>query len=989
MGSEAGGRMAQASVLADFVASGGELRSVAANLPVRLNESAQAWFVERGTLDIYVAEYEAGQVRSAFKHVLRLGEGRLAFGVDEREGAGSAVKLVAKGRPGTRLRRLPVRALLDESTRRTGAAGFADALVAEVDAWVDAFAAALVRDLGSRPPRALRLAPEEDLGAISTGIVSARHGVVWLRGPNLEATFLEVAEAPDAGPGLMPVTQDAWVELHGTAGVTFTRSRGLAVQTLLLHGLPEFHRLALATEDLHRRLALVDEANLQAAGMFRRRGDEAQARRDLARLSDTRRECPPADMHPLEAALNVIGAHEGIAIRFPAPRPGIGPSLDDVCDMSGVRVRRVRLAAEDRWWLGDSGAMLTFGRDDGRPLVLLPGAGGRYRLLDPVSGQCRRAGADTGEEVAGEAWLLYRTLPSHRPVRMTELFGVAGGNVALDLARLAAAGLAAGVLALAPAVAVNLAVGSVIPAGASATMLQLAAILAAIAFMAALSHMFRGTALMRLEGRAAARITAAVWDRLLRLRPGFFRGFTVGELASRAMIFQTLRDRISGAVADALLSVLFLLPMFALLFHYNTALGWLISGFGIATLAVTATLVALLVDPQRRHFDMMHRISGDLLQLLNGINKLRATGAEGSAFAVWARHYRELKLAQIRISALTEHITAFSAAIPALAATALFAVALVQGPRHLAPDDFLAVYTASMVFFAAVVMLGQSLQALASIVPGCEQVRPILMASGDPAPRSGEQVALGGAIAFHQVSFRYSEDGPMVLEDVSLHARSGELIAVVGESGVGKSTLFRLALGLEEPLTGAVYYDGKDLAHLDRTSVRRQIGVVTQDGALQGGNVLNNIIGVGQDLTVDDAWRAARQAAVDRDIAAMPMEMFTAVGERGASFSGGQSQRIRVAAALVNEPRILFLDEPTSWLDTRSQAETMRGIEESVSTRIVIAHRLSTIRKADRIYVLRAGRVAQIGPFDELIGQEGPFRDLVRRQMVSDAEEAR
>ena len=232
------------------------------------------------------------------------------------------------------------------------------------------------------------------------------------------------------------------------------------------------------------------------------------------------------------------------------------------------------------------------------------------------------------------------------------------------------------------------------------------------------------------------------------------------------------------------------------------------------------------------------------------------------------------------------------------------------------------------------------------------------------------------------MSFRYTDDGPLIIDDVSIRARPGEFVAIVGESGAGKSTLLRLALGIEEPTGGGVYYDGRELAHLDRHSLRRQIGVVMQDGALRSGNILDNIIGVGDDLTIDDAWRAARLADVERDIAAMPMEMFTVVGDNSSTFSGGQIQRIRIAAALVREPRIMFLDEATSWLDARSQAQVMRDIESLAATRIVIAHRLSTIRKAERIYVLQDGRVVQEGRFNELFETEGPFRDLMQRQMV-------
>ncbi|MCY4192995.1 MAG: ATP-binding cassette domain-containing protein, partial [bacterium] len=150
----------------------------------------------------------------------------------------------------------------------------------------------------------------------------------------------------------------------------------------------------------------------------------------------------------------------------------------------------------------------------------------------------------------------------------------------------------------------------------------------------------------------------------------------------------------------------------------------------------------------------------------------------------------------------------------------------------------------------------------------------------------------------------------------------------------------------------------------------------------QPGSLAENIIGMADDLTLEDAWRAARLAAVDGDIADMPMQMMTMVADRSGVFSGGQIQRIRIASALVREPRVLILDEATSWLDARSQAEVMSSIEGLGATRIVIAHRLSTIRRADRIYVLDAGRVAQVGGYEELLDTPGQFRDLVSRQLL-------
>jgi len=242
---------------------------------------------------------------------------------------------------------------------------------------------------------------------------------------------------------------------------------------------------------------------------------------------------------------------------------------------------------------------------------------------------------------------------------------------------------------------------------------------------------------------------------------------------------------------------------------------------------------------------------------------------------------------------------------------------------------------------------------------------------------------LSGDVHFDHVSFRYSADGPLILDDVSIRAKPGEFIAVVGESGSGKSTLVRLALGLEEPSSGAVYYDGHDISRLDIAVLRRHVvSVVMQENTLQDGLIMDNIVGMDESLTVDDAWQAARDAAVDKDISAMPMGMYTPMSDNASTVSGGQCQRIRIASALVRKPTVLLLDEATSWLDAESQALTMSGIEKSSATRIVIAHRLSTIRHANRIYVLQAGRVVQEGSFDELSEIDGPFRTFIDRQIA-------
>ena len=979
-GCSMGNEKQPSDVLAEFAAAFGEPRPAAANRPIHLNDDRKVWFVERGTIDILVTVYVDDRMQSPFEHVLRLERGRLAFGAGD---AGHSLRLVAKGLQASCLRCLPLDRLIGKLEKRDDTE-LSGALIAQVDAWIEGVSASVAHKMEGRPRTELRLSPGS---AARNGIGTAERGVVWIVGDDLDAAYLDVADARADGPGLLPLTSDSWVELRSTTGAVCRASRELDVRTLLTAGLPEFHRLVFGADAINRRLLVVDDANLQVAQASERRREKILARRSLSVLSRAGHQTD-VDGTPLGNALRMIGRHEGIEIRPPARTGNVmaalagraEPSLGDYCEASGVRQRRVRLSVEDRWWLGDSGAMLAFRRDDGRPIVLLPGPAGRYRLVDPQTGASRPAGAKTTDEIR-DARVLYPKLHTDGATRLGDLLRVGGAKAAGEVLRLATAGLCAGLLALAPAVAVALLVEEVIPAGDAASLVRFSGILVGLAFLAALSHVLRGTALMRLEGRLAARRGSAVWDRLLRLRPGFFRRFNAGEIAARSMVFQDVRDHVSGVTADAVLSTLFVLPAFGLLFYYNAVLGWAAVGLGVAALGVTAAFCVLLLGPQRRYLETSRQLAGDVQQFLNGVAKLRASGAEDSAFAAWARRYREHKQAEIRLSVLSDRLAACNAAVPAFASAVLFAVVAAQDADGLATADFLAVHTAAMVFCLSIVMLGNSVRAVAFIKPACEQVVPLLANPAYVGPRRGEPRMLEGEILLDKVSFRYRGAGAKILQEVSIHAKPGEFVAIVGESGAGKSTVLRLALGLEEPSSGAVYYDGRDLAHSDLAAVRRQIGVVMQDGALQNGTLLDNIIGVGSDLTTNDAWRAARRAAVDEDIRAMPLGLYTTVGENAATFSDGETQRIRIAAALVRNPRILFLDEPTSWLDTRNQASTMKGIEESTSTRFVIAHRPSTIRKAHRIYVLQAGRVVQVGKFDELLDIDGPFRDLALRQM--------
>ena len=972
--------------LGKIASARGEEFTGGGNRPIRLSDPETVWYVVRGAVDVFVAERSEDESAADFKQLLRAGPGRLLFGAAEADST-SSIHIsssihIAKGLIDTHLLRVPRAAFTDPQIADPEVAGL---LAEQVEAWISDIAAGIAREVMPRPRPERFLAAGEEVESASESVLTTRQGVVWVSSPDGNAAFLDTGDPPGDGLGFIPVTALSWIRLFRPSRLSVTSTQALQADGVLFDALAEFHQLAMSADEMNRRLMLADMANLQRSQVQHRRRSEERARDSLFDVLDARR-APAADRGPsLLAALRLIGDHEGIRFREPSRHKGAEDGdvdLREILRESKVRARKIKLAVDDRWWLGDSGALLAFRRESGAPVALIPGRmWGRYRLIDPATGSEERVDARVARDLAREARFFYRALPQEEAVHSVPLFRFALRGLGKEVARFSLTGLLVGLLMLVPSVLLGVLIDRVIPSGSNWQLVQISLSVVLLAVLVALMQILQGTTLMRIEAVAAARVGAALWDRMLGLSQRFFRRFSAGDLTVRAMAFQSLRDSVSGVVASAVLSVIFLLPTFVLLFLYNRRIGWLGLVLGLISLGVTAVFGILQFPLYRRLFDITRTVAGKLLQLLNGISKLRSTGSEGVGFAEWARAYREQKRTEMRLGRLNEFLLAYLSAAPLVAIAAVFAVSL-YGGGGLATGNFLVIYAAFMVFYAAVARLGGTFSAVAAILPAYQQMTPILDAVPETVSEGESPPELSGDVRIDHVNFSYAKDGPQVLRGVSIHARAGEFVAIVGESGAGKSTLVRLALGLETPQSGAVYYDGHDLARLNVRAVRSRISVVVQDASIQPGTVLDNIIGLSGDLTEDDAWRAARMAAIDQDIAAMPMQMQTVAGDRSVVFSGGQVQRIMLAAALVRDPSVLFLDEATNWLDNRSQAQVMQSISDLAVTRFVIAHRLSTIRHADSIYVLQDGQVAQTGAFHELIETDGPFRDLARRQMA-------
>ena len=955
--------------IAELAQQTGVAVSTAANLPIDLNDPASIWYVERGAVEVFLMECRDGRDVAPPQHVLHAEAGRLIMGV-ARQTSGSAFSLVAKGLPDTLLRRLPATAL-----HKVDSFDVAE----QIDAWIAGVSAMLFErnDLPASPDVLIERGKVVEK---ARGTLRSASGVVWVPDTGLYMGVVEAANiAPVAGNAVIPLTPESWLILFDVTRIAGRSSEDLARAGILLESLSRFHSVVFATLRLDRLLIRADDANLQRERVKTRYAEEHRARLDLYHLLSKGQE--PASDSELFSVLALIGRHEGIEFRQPSHRSALSESssLADVLALSGVRCRRIRLLPEDQWWHGDSGAILGFRFDSGQPVALLPDVRGRYREVDASGTRRVRVTAERARALAPEGLMFYRPFPEGR-AGGTDLVKLIRSSLnAAAVARFGAAGLIGGLVMLFPPVAIGLIADAIIPTGDVIRLYQAVAMLAGFAVLAALLHIVQGTALMRMEGRVTARVEAALWDRMLRLPTKFMRRHPAGDLAIRGMTLQALRDSISGVVANAVLSIVFLFPAFALMIYYDAALGAVGALMGFLSLAVVVVLGLCQIPHHHRHLASQRRLTSLLFQFIEGMTKVRSSSAERSAFAQWAQQYHAQKKAELRLHRLNVHLLGASAGLPVLAIAAMLAVV---EPETTSVGDFLVVISAFMVFQMALLRLGASFSAVAAIIPAYKQILPILHEAPENSMTGASVERLGGEITFDRVSFRYDPDGPLILDDVSIHIRPGEFVAIVGESGSGKSTLLRLALGLETPLSGSVYYDGRDIKGLNLKQLRRKIGVVPQETALMPEDIWDNVVGDDALATEDAVWKAARLAAVDTDISKMPMGFYTSVGKSTTTLSGGESQRILIAGALYSEPRVVMLDEATNWLDNENQAEVMCGIESLSSSKLVIAHRLSTLQEADRIYVMQRGRVVQEGTYKELIDIQGVFQDLVRRQMA-------
>lgn len=648
--------------------------------------------------------------------------------------------------------------------------------------------------------------------------------------------------------------------------------------------------------------------------------------------------------------------------------------LDYCLKSHGFMKRRIIL--EKKWFKDAYGPIFAY-KKDGEPVALLPNKLMGYHFVDSKTDKIVFVSRKNADIFCDEAYCFYKPFP-RREMSFVDLLLYMERCISLN-------DFVFFLLTVLMVVAAGMFIPNIIRALTgpviSAKNEQMLFGMGLCIFFAASSRQFyqitSGVLGSRIKTKTIIGVQAAVMMRILSLPANFFRKNPTGELSSRYSALVSLCELMLDMVVEmgipAVLSLLYIVEVF--IFTPSLA-------FAALAVLIINTLFGLFVSfvqiiSARKHIAAKSSEARESYSIINNIQKIKLTGAEKRFFAKWLKYYAQNAKRVYDIPFFAKFGNVIKMAVNFTGNIIICFIAVQNGVKQSDYYAFAAVCGILSVNFGILSDMAFSVGKVKSLF---ETAEPFLKTPPEITDSKEIVTELHGNIELNNVFFRYSENSPYIINNLSVRINPGEYVAIVGRTGCGKSTLMRILLGFEKPQKGSVYYDGKDMNNLDLSSLRRKIGTVIQNGRLFQGDIYSNIVISSPQLTVNDAWEAAEKAGIAEDIRSMPMGMSTFVSEGQGTISGGQKQRILIARAIAPKPKILMFDEATSALDNKTQKKVSQSLDEMGCTRIVIAHRLSTIKNCDRILVFGKGHIIEDGSYEELIAKGGYFARLIEKQ---------
>lgn len=716
---------------------------------------------------------------------------------------------------------------------------------------------------------------------------------------------------------------------------------------------------------------------------LRKKNDDAILEESFVGIADAvlgtkMSEAYKSDTEKVDSAIDHILRYYKIKpVEVPDNFKNLNDRLEYLLRPNGIMRRNITL--EKGWYKNAIGAILGTRKDDGSVVAFIPKGLTGYMFFDAASGKWIKLSKKNENLFEIDAICFYKPFPLKKLTLSVLTRYIIDTLSVADIVLIAAATLAVTAVGMLVPRLNNILFGTVVENQSLKMLAGITVFMICVSVSSLLLQAVKSLFSARVGTRLDLSVQAATMMRILSLPADFFKQYGSGELSSRAQNIRTLCSMLVSTVFNTGLTSIFSLLYITQIFTYTPTL--VVPALIIILVTVAFSLVTsfLQMHYSKKQMELGAQENGMSYALISGIQKIRLSGSEKRAYSRWSSLYAKVVRTTYNTPMFLRINGTLGTAISLIGVIVMYYMSV---KSKISVADYYSFNSAYGMLSGAFMSLAGIATTIARFKPIIEMAKPIMEAV--PEVSEGKLVIdrLSGGIELNNVSFRYSENMPLVIDDLSLKIRAGQYVAIVGATGCGKSTLMRILLGFEKPQKGAVYYDGKDLDSIDLRSLRSKIGVVLQNGKLFQGNIYSNIVISAPHLSLDDAWDAAEMAGIADDIRKMPMGMHTVISEGSGGVSGGQRQRLMIARAIAPKPKILMFDEATSALDNITQRIVSDSLDKLKCTRIVIAHRLSTIKQCDRIICLEKGKIVEDGTYEELIAKNGEFAELVKRQRL-------
>lgn len=650
-------------------------------------------------------------------------------------------------------------------------------------------------------------------------------------------------------------------------------------------------------------------------------------------------------------------------------------TLESLAEAYDVAYRTVRL--REKWWEEDHGPLLGFRLETNTPLVLVV-KGKEYVAIDPNTNEERRV-ADSFETIGSTAIMFYLPtggdMSSLRTLWHT-LF-IQNGKLYLFFTLVGILGVLVGFML---PVANQLLFDYIIPLSKWEVYTQLLIGLVVVAVSTFSFSLLRAYAVLKLNAIVTNRLQMGLWNRIFRLPMDFFRKFAKGDLLQRTLVFQEIQDTLSQQSLTIIFNGVFSFFYLIAMFVYSKVLS--LVGLAIILLYSLVSIAVILVRIryEKKFLASEGRMQGFLVQAIRMFPKLRVSSSEKRIYEKWSQEFAFNQSVNYKAMNLETILSTASFTLPTFFTFSLFTAYIFWMKESLSVGSFLAFSAAFSPFSIAFLGLVEAVSGFAELIPYIARVKPILSTPLITDQGKSDPGVISGEITVNQLSFRYSDHTPYVLNDLYLEINPGQFIGLVGPSGCGKSTLCRLLFGMETAQKGSVSYGEYDLKGIAMRKFSMQVVFALQEGGIFAGSIFENIT-CGNRYEPDVIKNALRDSTLGEDLSSFPMGLDTFLTSGTGILSGGQKQKVLLARCLVKEPRVLILDEALNSMDNTTRERILDQLLARKMTLIVSAHNLATFKRADQIFVFEQQRLVASGTLEQLREHPGLFQRYYKSQM--------